>query len=68
MAVDTAQKRASAMYPLCPWRQTIPLPGTITQPDRQQLAYVYSGISAGVLTIFAPAPTQSWVWDLYRKH
>lgn len=28
-----------------PWRGMLPTPGTITQPDRQQMALMYSGIS-----------------------
>lgn len=46
MAVDTADKRGSAINVGSPWRQTLPLPGTIAQGDRQQLARMYSGILA----------------------
>lgn len=53
MALDTAQKRHSALYPLSPWRNPCPLPGTIDQADRQQLAYAYAGILATALVVVA---------------
>jgi hypothetical protein len=52
MAVDTALKRGSALNLSQPWRGILPLPdGAVTQPDRQVVPYMYSGISSG-----APAP------------
>lgn len=65
MAIDSAQKRHSAIHPNCPWRSTVPIPGTIDQADRQQLAYVYSGISAGVLVIYSAVTIQPWIWDVW---
>lgn len=45
MAMDTANKRASAMQPRCAWRGLWPIPdGTIGQGDRQQTSFMYSGI------------------------
>lgn len=50
MAVDTANKRSSAINVSSPWRSRLPFPdGTIDQGDRQHVAYMYSGIAAGVL-------------------
>lgn len=46
MAVDTRNKRASAICVGLPWR---PLPnpdGTIDEFDQQQVAYSYAGIDA----------------------
>lgn len=49
-----------------PFRSTVPLPGTIDQADRQQLALMYSGISAGALIIYSAVTTQPWVWDVWK--
>lgn len=46
MAIDTRQKRDSAIAVTSPWRSRLPAPDTITQADRQHVAYVYSGILA----------------------
>ena len=46
MAVDTRDKRSSAINLSNPWRGMLPTPGTITQPDRQHVPYMYSGIAA----------------------
>lgn len=47
MAVDTAQKRASATHFLTPNYTQLVLPdGTISAADRQAATLVYSGISA----------------------
>lgn len=53
MAVDTAQKRYSAMSMMSPWRTTAVVPsGTIDAAVRQAIAYLYSGIlAAGGITI-----------------
>ena len=49
MALDTQQKRMSAMTPGCPWRGPSVLPtGTIGQAQRQATAYLYSGILAAL--------------------
>lgn len=48
MALDTRNKRASACFPLMPWRAMLPAPdGAINQGDRQQVVFLYSGILAG---------------------
>jgi len=50
MAIDTQAKRGSAIATRrLPWfRRFMPLPdGSMTQADRQQLAFVYGGILAG---------------------
>lgn len=49
MAIDTQQKRISAIATRrLPWmRRFAPVPdGTVTQADRQQVAFVYVGIAA----------------------
>lgn len=70
MAVDTAQKRCSAMHLASPWRSLLPFPNTITQPDRQQVPFMYSGILAGapiIPTLTEGGTSQPWVWHLFRK-
>lgn len=48
MAIDTALKRLSAINVGSPWRSLLPLPdGTVGQPDRQVVPFMYSGIAAG---------------------
>lgn len=47
MAVDTAAKRSSAINVGSPWRGLLPPPdGTVGQPDRQHVAFMYAGIEA----------------------
>ena len=56
MAIDTAQKRASAMNPASPWRgpMVAAAEAGFTQGNRQAADFMYSGILAGEA---APAPT-----------
>jgi hypothetical protein len=50
MAIDTRDKRASVLGWGLVALVALPLPaGTIEQADRQQVAAVYAGISAGIL-------------------
>jgi len=47
MAIDTRDKRASALDLALPWRARWPNPdGSVNQGDRQQIASYYRGISA----------------------
>jgi hypothetical protein len=47
MAVDTRNKRASAINLMLPWRGQLPAPdGSIDISDRAQLVYLYAGIDA----------------------
>lgn len=47
MAIDTAQKRYSAMNVMCPWRHVSVLPtGTVDAAARQTIRWFYSGILA----------------------
>ena len=47
LAVDTKLKRMSAINVGCPWRALLPDPdGTVGQPDRQVVPFLYSGITA----------------------
>lgn len=56
MAVDTRNKRASAISTTLPWRGLLPAPdGTIDEYDRQQVAFVYAGILAGEPIIVSSA-------------
>lgn len=55
MALDTRNKRSSAINVSIPWRGQLPDPnGSINQADRQQVGLHYSGILAaspgGVVT------------------
>ena len=49
MALDTRDKRASAIHVGMPWRGLLPLPdgAALDQGDRQQVAFMYRGILAG---------------------
>lgn len=48
MAIDTRDKRASAISSALPWRGLWPLPdGALDQGDRQHVASMYRGIAAG---------------------
>lgn len=50
MAIDTRNKRSSAINPQCPWRGQWPNPdSTIDQSDRQHALWSYSGILAQTL-------------------
>ena len=64
--MDTPQKRHSAVHVASPWRSSVPLPGTLDQADRQQLAFMYAGVSAGEAIIYAGVATQTFSWDLFR--
>lgn len=47
MALDSALRRASAVFPLLPWRDMLPFPdGTIATEDRYTVAGLYSGLIA----------------------
>jgi hypothetical protein len=57
MAIDTASRRASAMNFSRGHTVAMPVPdGTVSQEDRQHLAYMYAGIQAGA-AVFAPSDT-----------
>ena len=57
MAIDTRDRRASAIHIASPWRGILPLSdGTVGQPDRQIVPFFYSGITAG-----AAADPSAWV-------
>lgn len=55
MAIDTAQKRMSAMFIGCPWRGPLVAAAEVgtTQGNRQAAAFLYSGILAGAAVIVA---------------
>lgn len=48
MAIDTQQKRMSAINPSCPWRGgMVEASASFPVGKRQAAAYLYSGISSG---------------------
>jgi len=54
MAIDTRNKRASAIDIESPWRDSLPLAdGAIGQADRQHAAFLYSGILADAPVVAA---------------
>lgn len=57
LALDTALKRASAIHISSPWRGILPLPdGAVTQPDRQTVPFLYSGILAAGAPVVVEGP------------
>lgn len=56
MALDSRQKRMSALNPACPWRgplEDAPEAG-VSQGNRQAMAFMYSGILAGAVAAGGP--------------
>lgn len=69
MALDTRDKRSSAICPNLPWR-IFPNPdGSWDQGDRQQVGLVYRGIDAGAATVpdnpglFWQSPDGPFLWQ-----
>jgi len=55
MAIDTRNRRSSAINPQCPWRGQWPAPdSTIDQADRQHGLWSYAGIVAGAAAAVVP--------------
>ena len=46
MAVDSRDKRSSAINVGSPWRGMLPTPGAFTPLDKQHVAFMYRGITA----------------------
>jgi hypothetical protein len=68
VAIDTVNEKLAVMEWCSIWEPGLPLnPGAFGQDDQQQLVWDYPGILWGEVSISAPAPTQAWIWDLYRK-
>lgn len=60
MALDTRDKRASAVNVSCPWRGLFPVgDGTVSQGDRQQTAFMFAGLLAGDAAA-NPYPPRRW--------
>ena len=55
MAIDTRDKRSSAIFVGQPWRNMLPAPDAAAedQSDRQHVALMYRGILAGGDILFA---------------
>lgn len=52
MALDTADKRDSAIHVSLPWRMRFPVPdGSLAAPDRLHVGLLYRGIAAGAAAI-----------------
>jgi hypothetical protein len=49
MAIDTRDKRSSAVMVAMPWRGQLPAPdgAALNEGDRQQVGLMYRGISSG---------------------
>ena len=66
MAIDSAQKRASALNFTMPFRH-LPYPdSSIDQGDRQHMAGLYAGVLAGVLITFDAAPVPTFPWWIFE--
>lgn len=51
-AVDTRDKRSSAISPGSPWRDQLPAPdGNVTEGDRAQVGGLYSGLATATLPV-----------------
>lgn len=62
MAIDTAQKRASALGVGVPFIVSVIPDGTLDQGDRQTMAMAYSGILVALVSL---SVTQETSYDLY---
>lgn len=52
MAIDTRNRRSSAINPQCPWRGQWPAPDSaLGQADRQHGLWSYAGILAGAAEV-----------------
>lgn len=70
MALDTAQKRMSAMNPACPWRGPLvdaTESGGFSVGNRQAAAFMYSGIEAGISVVLYGEPLE-WKAAGRRQH
>lgn len=57
MAIDTRDKRASAIMPGIPWRGLLPVADSgVNAGDRQQVAFLYRGIAADAPVVTAAVP------------
>lgn len=68
MAIDTREKRMSAMLPMLPFRGVLGVPdgsGADSAGQRQLVAFLYSGIAAG--TPAASASTEIVVYTVYTQ-
>lgn len=54
MAIDTRDKRASVLGLGLASLLVLPAPAALDQPDRQQLAYCYRGLSASAPVVVTP--------------
>lgn len=69
MALDTREKRASAVQVALPWRGLLPLPDpeAETQADRQQVGLMAVSVLAGSLVPGQPAVKRTnWYWPGMR--
>jgi hypothetical protein len=70
MAMDTAQKRMSAMHVSSPWRGAMvdaPEAG-FSVGNRQAAAYMYSGIESGAVVVVISDSVPTRLQGLHRCH
>ena len=59
MAIDTPNRRSSAINVASPWRGKLPLPdGAISQADRQHVGLHYAGILASGAVVAVTTKTR----------
>ena len=64
MAIDTLEKRQSAINVSSPWRSIFPIPdGTVHTVDRICADFMYSGILAGLYPLIAAFIDSMAAWD-----
>jgi len=66
MAIDTAQKRMSAINPRCPWRgpMVAAAEAGFSVGNRQAAAFMYSGIAADVVALINYFGIVGWVFSM----
>ena len=68
MAISTTNGKLAVMEWCQVWEPGLPIsPGSLGQDDQQQLLWDFPENLWGEITIFAPAPTQAFVWSLYAR-
>ena len=68
MALDTRDKRSSAIGLTLPWRGMLPLPdATFNQADRQHIVWLYRGILASSVVIDTD-PDVIWTYPSGRSN
>lgn len=68
MAIDTLQKRMSAMNPMCPWRGVMvdATEAGFTAGNRAAADYTYSGLAGGPPTPGGTPPAAGFIANMGR--